>query len=98
MLMVVVLIVLLVLPGTATKLIADIVVVALLVLIIIEGVIVGTKVKRAGGGAVPGPEHAGDHAVHDHAGHQPAPDARPQAAGQARRQGLTVPGEAGRAP
>ncbi len=54
MLMVVVLIVLLVLPGTATKLIADIVVVALLVLIIIEGVIVGTKVKRLAAERYPG--------------------------------------------
>ena len=54
MIMVVVLIVLLVLPGSATKLIADIVVVALLVLIIIEGSIVGRKVKRLAAERYPG--------------------------------------------
>jgi hypothetical protein len=46
MFMVVLLIVLLVVPGTTTKLVADIVVVGVLLLIIVEGVFIGTKVKR----------------------------------------------------
>jgi hypothetical protein len=54
MFMVVLLIILLVLPGKSTKVIADVVVVALLVLILIEGYIVGTKVKRLAAERFPG--------------------------------------------
>ena len=46
MFMVVLLVVLLVLPGTSTKFIADIVVLVLLLVIIVEAWLVGSKVKR----------------------------------------------------
>ncbi len=54
MFMVFVLIVLLVLPGQSTKIIADAVVVALLLLIIAEGWFVGSKVKRLAAERFPG--------------------------------------------
>lgn len=54
MFMVVLLIVLLVVPGTTTKLVADIVVVGVLLLIIVEGVFIGTKVKRMAAERYPG--------------------------------------------
>jgi hypothetical protein len=54
MVMVAVLIVLLVLPGQSTKLIADAVVVTLLALIIVEGFFVGRKVKRLAEERFPG--------------------------------------------
>jgi hypothetical protein len=54
MVMVLVLIVLLVLPGNSTKLIADLVVLALLALIIGEGWIVGNKVKKMAAERFPG--------------------------------------------
>jgi hypothetical protein len=54
MIMVVVLIVLLVLPGNSTKIIADAVVIALLALIIVEGWLVGRKVKRLAAERFPG--------------------------------------------
>ena len=80
MIMVVVLIVLLVLPGQSTKIIADAVVLALLVLLIIaEGWLVGRQGQAAGRRALPRPEHAGRHDVHGHARHQHAPDAGAQA-------------------
>ena len=46
MLMVVLLVVLLVIPGQSTKIIADLVVVFLLLVIVVEGWLVGSKVKR----------------------------------------------------
>ena len=54
MVMVVLLIVLLVLPGSGTKVIADVVVLALLALILVEGFLVGTKVKRLAAERYPG--------------------------------------------
>ena len=54
MLMVIVLVVLLVLPGNATKLVADVVVVALLAIIVVEGYLVGMKVKRLAAERYPG--------------------------------------------
>jgi hypothetical protein len=54
MAMVLVLIVLLVLPGNSTKIIADVVVVALLLLIILEGWLVGNKVKKLAAERCPG--------------------------------------------
>jgi Protein of unknown function (DUF3043) len=54
MFMVVLLVVLLIVPGTTTKLIADVVVVFLLLLIVVEGVFVGTKVKRLAAERFPG--------------------------------------------
>ena len=54
MFMVALLIVLLVLPGNSTKLIADVVVVGLLLLIIGEGWTVGNKVKRMAADRFPG--------------------------------------------
>ncbi len=54
MVMVLVLIILLVLPGNTTKLVADAVVVALLVLILIEGWLVGGKVKKLAAERFPG--------------------------------------------
>ncbi len=54
MIMVVVLIVLLILPGKSTKLIADAVVLALLALILIEGWFVGNKVKKLAAERFPG--------------------------------------------
>ena len=53
MFMVFVLIVLLVLPGSSTKVIADAVVVALLAVIVAEGWFVGRKVKRLAASASP---------------------------------------------
>ena len=49
-----VLIILLVLPGNSTKLIADVVVLFLLLLIVVEGWFVGTKVKRLAAERFPG--------------------------------------------
>ena len=54
MLMVVFLFVLLVLPGSSTKIIADFIVVALLLLIVVEGWFVGRKVKRLAAERYPG--------------------------------------------
>jgi Protein of unknown function (DUF3043) len=54
MLMVLVLIILLVLPGNATKLIADAVVVGLLVIILVEGWFIGNKVKKLAAERFPG--------------------------------------------
>jgi len=54
MLMVVFLFVLLVLPGSRTKIIADFIVVALLLLIVVEGWFVGRKVKRLAAERYPG--------------------------------------------
>jgi hypothetical protein len=54
MLMVVLLVVLLVLPGTYTKVIADAVVVFLLLVIVVEGWLVGGKVKRLAAERFPG--------------------------------------------
>ncbi len=54
MVMVVVLIVLLVLPGSETKVLADAIVVALLALIGVEGWLVGRKVKRLAAERFPG--------------------------------------------
>jgi hypothetical protein len=54
MVMVVVLIILLVLPGNTTKLIADAVVVTLFVLILVEGWLVGNKVKKLAAERFPG--------------------------------------------
>jgi len=54
MVMVLVLIVLLVLPGSSTKIIADVVVLALLALILVEGWFVGQKVKRLAAERFPG--------------------------------------------
>ena len=54
MLMVVLLVVLLVPPGNTTKLIADVVVVALLAIIVVEGYLVGGKVKRLAAERYPG--------------------------------------------
>jgi hypothetical protein len=54
MLMVVFLFVLLVLPGSSTKIIADLIVVALLLLIVGEGWLVGRKVKRLAAERFPG--------------------------------------------
>jgi hypothetical protein len=54
MFMVVLLVVLLIVPGTKTKLIADVVVVCLLALIVVEGVFVGTRVKRLAAERFPG--------------------------------------------
>jgi Protein of unknown function (DUF3043) len=54
MFMVFVLVVLLIVPGTATKLVADVVVLFLLLLILVEGFFVGTKVKRLAAERFPG--------------------------------------------
>lgn len=54
MIMVFVLIVLLIVPGSASKLIADVLVVGLLLVMIIEGWLVGTKVKRLAAERFPG--------------------------------------------
>jgi Protein of unknown function (DUF3043) len=54
MFMVVVLIVLLILPGKSTKLLADVIVLGLLVLILIEGWFVGNKVKKLAAERFPG--------------------------------------------
>jgi hypothetical protein len=54
MIMVVVLIALLIVPGSKTKLVADLIVLFMLLLIIIEGWFVGTKVKRLAAERFPG--------------------------------------------
>jgi hypothetical protein len=54
MVMVVVLIALLIVPGNTTKLVADVIVLFLLLLIVIEGWLVGTKVKRLAAQRFPG--------------------------------------------
>jgi Protein of unknown function (DUF3043) len=54
MLLVIVLVVLLVVPGTVTKLIADVLVVSLLLVMLVEGWLVGTKIKRLAAERLPG--------------------------------------------
>ncbi len=90
MVMVVVLIILLVLPGNTTKLIADAVVVTLFLLILVEGYLVGNKIKKLAAERFPGQTTQGVTVYATMRGISLRPDADPQAEGQPGREGLTA--------